>query len=169
MRKRQGFTIVELLVAMALTLFTMAILSQAFVTSLEVFSQLKGIGDMETGLRGATNLLRADLSQPHFEGELRTSGPNFFANPNRTFDPSGKFMISYTREGFFHIRQGLPSIVEAGDVEESSVPVSAKMLNSYRSNSHVLLFTNRLRGNRKQDYALAPVPLGSPLIGNGTN
>src|SRR5207247_7057768 len=97
------------------------------------------------------------------------SDPAYWANPNRTFDAAGNFMISYPREGFFHIRQGAASAVEAGDVEESSIPLANKMLNSFRSNSHVLLFTNRLRGNRQQDYAVAPVPAGSPLLGSGTN
>src|SRR5439155_10425507 len=45
-QKRQGFTLVEMLVAMALTIFIMVIMSEAFVAGLETFRQLKAIGDM---------------------------------------------------------------------------------------------------------------------------
>jgi hypothetical protein len=61
MRQRQGFTIVELLVAMALTLFIMVILSQAFVAGMETFRQLKAVGDMNDRLRTASTFLRSDL------------------------------------------------------------------------------------------------------------
>src|SRR5262245_54057590 len=50
MRRRQGFTLVEMMVALALTVFIMVILSEAFVTGLETFRQLKAIGDMEESL-----------------------------------------------------------------------------------------------------------------------
>ena len=39
-RSRQAFTLVEVLVAMALTMFVMVILSQAFVAGLDTFSVL---------------------------------------------------------------------------------------------------------------------------------
>lgn len=48
---RRGFTLIELLYAMALIVFVMAILSQAFVAGLESFRRLKGIGDLNEGLR----------------------------------------------------------------------------------------------------------------------
>src|SRR5438034_10540819 len=73
MRSRAGFTLVELMVAMALTMFIMVILSQAFVLSLETFAAMKGLGDMQIDLRTATNILRDDLSQDHFEGKRRLS------------------------------------------------------------------------------------------------
>lgn len=60
MRRRQGFTITELLVAMALIVFIMNILSQAFVAGLESFRQLKGIGDLQEDLRMAAIDLRSD-------------------------------------------------------------------------------------------------------------
>lgn len=45
-----GFTLIELMVAMALTLFIMTILSQAFTLAIDTFSALKGIGDMQVNL-----------------------------------------------------------------------------------------------------------------------
>src|SRR5438874_1591336 len=71
----RGFTLVEVMVAMVLTLFIMVILTQAFVISVDTFRSLKGIGDMQEHLRAGANQLRFDLSQNHFEGQRRTSDP----------------------------------------------------------------------------------------------
>src|ERR1700676_542928 len=71
--ERAAFTLVEMMVAMTLTIFVMVILSQCFVQGLETFSGLKAIGDMQEELRTATTLLRADLSLDHFEGKRRLS------------------------------------------------------------------------------------------------
>ena len=68
---RAGFTIVELMVVLALTMFIMVILSQAFASSLDTFTSLKAIGDMQEKLRSATIILRDDLSNDHFEGKRR--------------------------------------------------------------------------------------------------
>src|SRR5882672_9469664 len=134
MRKRQAFTLVEMLVAMALTLFVMAILSQCFVTSLEVFSQLKGIGDMQDGIRVTTNALRADLSLPHFEGGKRMSDGDFWNNPQR-IGFNGLLVDSATREGFFHIRQGGIPGIDAGSKFEGQ---DADALESFRAANHMI-------------------------------
>src|SRR5579885_1394920 len=55
---RLGFTITEMLVATALTLFIMVILSEAFIAAVESFRSLKAIGDLETRLRTVATLLR---------------------------------------------------------------------------------------------------------------
>jgi prepilin-type N-terminal cleavage/methylation domain-containing protein len=60
--KRSGFTLVELLVAMALTLFIMVILSQAFIAGAQTFADLKAVGDMNNKLRVVSSTLRADLA-----------------------------------------------------------------------------------------------------------
>jgi prepilin-type N-terminal cleavage/methylation domain-containing protein len=82
MRTRKGFTLIELMVAMALTLFIMVILTQAFVLSIDAFRGLKGIGDMQANLRTGANTLRFDLSQAHFEGARR---PNDAGRPGEGF------------------------------------------------------------------------------------
>src|SRR5262245_38483791 len=91
---RSGFTLIEMLVTMALTLFVMVIISQAFATGLETFRQLKGIGDMQERLRTATTLLRSDLAEDHFEGKRRLS--------------DGNIASDLPREGFFFLRMGPP-------------------------------------------------------------
>src|SRR6516162_8020749 len=97
--KRQGFTLVEMLVAMALTLFIMVILSQAFITGLDTFSKLKGIGDMEETLRVAINNLRSDLTLDHFEGKRRLSDPAFL-------------LAGPPQQGFFRVYQATQSWLE---------------------------------------------------------
>ena len=47
---RTGFTMVELMVAMALSLFLMAILSEAFAVSMDTFRGMRAIGDMQDSL-----------------------------------------------------------------------------------------------------------------------
>jgi prepilin-type N-terminal cleavage/methylation domain-containing protein len=81
-RARRGFTITELLVAMALITLIMSILSQAFVEGLESFRQLKGIGDLNERLRTAAIRLRTDAAAGHFgtnrfvQETLRTGAPD---------------------------------------------------------------------------------------------
>src|SRR4051812_15072841 len=63
---RPGFTLVELLVAMALIMFLMAILASAFGVIGKTFSDLKAVGDLNEKLRTASRVLRADLAAVHF-------------------------------------------------------------------------------------------------------
>jgi type II secretory pathway pseudopilin PulG len=145
---RAGFTLIELMVAMALTMFIMIILSQAFATGVDVFSQLKAIGDMEENLRAASTTLRADLAADHFEAKRRLSDPDFYTNR--------------PRQGFFRIAIAGAPIGEGADVYG---------LPSLRSTSCVLHLAVKRRGNQRQDFFSAAVPAGSPLLdpSNKTN
>src|SRR5438445_389340 len=102
MRRRHAFTLVELLVAMALVIFIMAIMTEAFTAGLETFRKLKAIGDMNERMRSATAILRRDLTSYHFEGRRRVSDPNFWN-------------FGAPREGFLKIYQGSPSVLEGRD------------------------------------------------------
>jgi prepilin-type N-terminal cleavage/methylation domain-containing protein len=79
---RRGFTLVELLVAMAAIVFIMSILSEAFVEGLDTLRDLKALGDMQEQLRGAAAPLRSKVLLGHFQTEefiddtLRTGSPN---------------------------------------------------------------------------------------------
>jgi prepilin-type N-terminal cleavage/methylation domain-containing protein len=66
-RIRTGFTITELLVAMALLVFVMAIISESFSAGTANFRNLKAIGDMAERLRTTATALRRDLADTHFE------------------------------------------------------------------------------------------------------
>src|SRR5438045_4919227 len=103
MRRRTGFTIVELLVTMALIVFVLAILATAFSEGMKTFRHLKGIGDMNQRLGTVKVLLRADLEARHFEGERRLSDTDFWTVNRRP-----------PREGFFRVWQGSALSATAG-------------------------------------------------------
>lgn len=65
-RRRSGFTLVELLVAAAVSILLMVILTQAFAAGLEMFRKLRAQGNMQERLRMASITLRDDLTRPHF-------------------------------------------------------------------------------------------------------
>src|SRR5262249_31288127 len=98
-KTRTGFTLIELMVAMALTLFIMVILSQAFVTALETFSGMKAIGDMQQKLRTAEVMLRDDLSQDHLEGKRRLSDQTLVLN-------GPEIVAHHPQAGFFAVLRG---------------------------------------------------------------
>jgi prepilin-type N-terminal cleavage/methylation domain-containing protein len=153
MRKRSGFTLVELMVAMALTIFVMLILSEAFILSIDTFVGLKAIGDMQENLRAASNGLRFDLGQDHLEGKRRFSDPTL--------------QTQLPTSGFLAIYQGippgppltLPSLFEGLDGDNMS---------SARSANNILHFSSRLRGNQQQSFYTAnivnPINLANPNI-----
>ncbi len=157
MRRRQGFTLVELLVSVALIVFIMVILSEAFSASMTAFRLLKGVGDMDARLRTASNLLRNDLTADHFEGKKRLSDPNFWAE-------------GPPREGFFRLfhgsllkqTAGSAYFQECDDGSGDSLPVN-------RAADHVLHFTAKRRGNNRGDFFTGQVPATSPLLGVSTN
>jgi prepilin-type N-terminal cleavage/methylation domain-containing protein len=150
MRRRQAFTLVEMLVAMALILFMMAILSQAFVAATRSFREIKAAGDLAEKLRAVSIQLRRELAADHFEGKKRLSQSSFW--------DSGP-----PRQGFFRIYQGsrprLGGLCTPEGVDAAGVP-------SYRSADHALHFTVKLRGNQEGDFFSAGVPAGSPLLTN---
>jgi type II secretory pathway component PulJ len=66
-RSRNGFTLVELMVAAALTILIMTVISVAFQTGLNTLSHLKSMGDLAERLRIAQDRLRDDLEAEHFD------------------------------------------------------------------------------------------------------
>src|SRR2546426_243739 len=74
-RARAGFTLIELMTAMTLTLVMMLILVQAFTLAMDTFTALKGLGDMQSNLRTASVHIRDDVRNDHFEGSRRLTDP----------------------------------------------------------------------------------------------
>jgi prepilin-type N-terminal cleavage/methylation domain-containing protein len=153
MRRRQGFTLVELLVAMALIIFIMAILSQAFVSATGTFRSLKASGDMAEKLRATTQLLQRDLAADHFEGKKRLSDPNFW-------------LTGPPEQGYFQIYQANTSALEGNDLDG---------IGSYRTTigladtpAHALAFSIKVRGNQMGDF-LSAGGAGGILLGNLPN
>jgi type II secretory pathway pseudopilin PulG len=152
---RPSFTLVELLVAMALIIFIMTILTEAFSAGTGVFRTLKAQGDMTERLRNASNLLVDDLRQPHFDLNQKKLS-NLHTSPANT-----------PLAGYFYIQQ-LPSTLEGNDGN----PIHC----SFRMNpagTPALCFTVRRNGIQPSDYFTARVygqnangalvPTGAPL------
>jgi prepilin-type N-terminal cleavage/methylation domain-containing protein len=146
-RQRAAFTLIEMLVALALVLFIMSILGYAFDAALSTFGKLKATGDLAANLRSATTILQQDLAANHFEASKRLSDADFWTD-------------GPPEAGFFRIWQGSRSgsgvnVYEGNDL--SDVP-------SFRSVDHMLHFTVTHSGNQRQDFLSAVVPPGSPLL-----
>jgi prepilin-type N-terminal cleavage/methylation domain-containing protein len=137
---RRGFTLIEMLVAMALTLFVMVILSQAFATALETFRGLKAIGDMQQSLRIAQTALTADLSADHFETGRKLSDANI--------------VTDRPREGYFFIRQWSAVAALGSNARYQYEGADADGLPSTRSYDQVIAFTVRLRGNTREKFMM---------------
>src|SRR5438309_89982 len=101
MKRRSGFTLVEMMVAMALTLFIMVILSEAFTVGLETFRLLKATGDMQERLRTVSVILRRDLKADHFPPNMPGVSDTFLSGQN-LLDPTW----SPPAQGYFRIWQG---------------------------------------------------------------
>jgi type II secretory pathway pseudopilin PulG len=161
-RRRTGFTLVEMMVAITLTIFIMVILSQAFVTALETFRQLRGLGDMQESLRVASLRLQSDLRADHFEGGRKLSDPEFWVPFTAYGDDtplSNTAPIGAPRMGFFRIVQQSASVSEGSDLDG---------LPSYQAVTHAIHFSIRLRGNHREGFLSAAVPAGSPLLSLNT-
>ena len=143
MRRRRAFTIVELLVAMALIVLIMAILAEAFAAALESFRQLKAIGDMQERMRVATNHLRLDLLGRHFEGDRKLSQ---FGNTARP------------QQGFFRIQQNSPAVLEG--VDDDGLP------STRAAPGCVLHFAVHQIGGSRESYYTARIP--PPVAPNST-
>jgi len=147
MKRRTGFTIVELLVSLALIVLIMAVMSEAFVSGLDSVSHLKATGDMQERLRVGAAPLRHDLLARHFESEEKVS--------NITQMPSGGF-FRIVQNGYFADSVNDPTRWEG--VDGDYIP-------SYRSAGCQLHFTVRntvTNSSRREDFYSARVPSGSP-------
>jgi prepilin-type N-terminal cleavage/methylation domain-containing protein len=134
MRRRHGFSLVELLVAMALVIFIMTIISEAFVAGLESVRLLKAQSDMQANLRVAATALRSDLTDPHFIGY----GPKL-SDQNLSINPPGSW-------GYFRIMQGMPAPLPFspppyGDTYFNESPLDP--LPSFGAVDHVMAFSRQ--------------------------
>ncbi len=185
MRRRQGFTLVEMLVTLALVLFIMVILSEAFSAGLGTFRQLKAIGDMQEKLRSVATILRHDL-QNHYVQNGATPPPAMSSLwlDNTQFGPPAQPPGSTTTFapptlGFFRIEQldGTPPGGTATNYLPTGLPegTDPQGLPSVRSagtstGSHRLYFTIRVplnsNGQRRESYLAGNVPPSPPVGSN---
>ena len=159
-RRRSGFTLVEVLVSMALILFIMSILAGAFGAASQAVSDLKAAGDLAEKLRSATNVIKHDLGQDHFtdsnQGSAHLSDPTFWSRLDPGKNPTGPV-------GFFRIYE------TAKDIQETAITTGLPALDldnipSFVQTTAALHFTIAQHGTRRSDFLSAVVAAGSPLL-----
>jgi type II secretory pathway pseudopilin PulG len=174
---RPGFTLVELMVAMALSILIMAILAGAFQVGLDTMSQLKSVAGLSGQLRTAEAVLLRDLGAPHLEDE--------WAKPVLVSDAKVQATAwtgANQKRGFFMVRQISPLKQEFNSAlatPQYIAPASSPNdypfvcegydtdgVPSYRATDHVLHMTSRLSGtNIDQVYTgLAPANLANTTM-----
>jgi len=138
---RNGFTLVELMVAMALIILMLSIMSQAFVIATGTMQGLKEVADMQEKIRPAITLLQRDLGANHFEGSKKLSDPEFWDNgPPK----EGYFML--WQDNAFEPASGVEPSGDEGAYNGVSFRRSAAFAN------HMLAFTVKLPGKSPNEY-----------------
>ena len=130
---RNAFTLVELMVAMALIILMLSIMSQAFVIATGTMQGLKEVADMQEKIRPAITLLQRDLGAFHFEGIKKLSDPEFWDN-------------GPPKEGYFMLWQDRANDVAEGATNNVTFSQSAALAN------HMLAFTVKLPGKSPNEF-----------------
>ncbi len=161
-RPRRGFTLVELLVACALTVLIMAVLATAFQTGLSTFSHLKSTVGLSEQLRAAQAIIQRDLEATHLETSdgvaLKVSDPRItsvVAGTAPALAPGAGF------KGYLEVVQG-GNIGTAGFVKEGT----EDGVDSHRATDHAVMFTTQLRGDSPREVfvGLAPSQLNGQSL-----
>jgi hypothetical protein len=149
---RSAFTIVELLVAAALSMVIMLIIGICFQKSIDTFRTLRSVSQLQEKLKSAHLVLKRDLEAEHF-GNTGVPAFNGVKLSQQRLDLTG---WAPPTEGFFCIMQGTTGIVEGNDSD--LVPAT-------RAVTHSLHFTSRLIADpavttvgREEDYFYAFAP-----------
>jgi len=141
---KKAFTLVELMVSMAIIIFMLSIMSQAFVIATTCMSGLKGVGELLDKGRPVLAVLQKDLSAYHFDGYRRLSDDNFW-----DYGPP--------RQGYFQIYEGGTTSYEGTTTDG---------VNYQRSGSaadHRLAFTSRLSGKNPEDFYVTAFEQYNPI------
>ncbi|RLS25180.1 MAG: type II secretion system protein, partial [Planctomycetota bacterium] len=144
--RKNAFTLVELMVAMALIILMLSIMSQAFVIATGTMQGLKEVADMQEKIRPAINLLQRDLGANHFEGSKKLSDPEFWDN-------------GPPKEGYFMLWQDKAYDVAEGATNNVTFGQSAAAAN------HMLAFTAKLPGKSPNDFfeENLALPINAPI------
>jgi prepilin-type N-terminal cleavage/methylation domain-containing protein len=149
---RSGFTLVELMVAMALSLGIMVILTEAFKMSLEFTSHSGSTGRLIAQLDAAEMVLRRDLHADHFLVSADTPGQTGKLIDQR-LDKLTNTLTGWVPPpgGFFQIRS-TPPYFEVNDRDSLAITTAT---------DHALHFTAIYPGGSEDGFFTATVPPGS--------
>ncbi|MFQ3650710.1 MAG: prepilin-type N-terminal cleavage/methylation domain-containing protein [Gemmataceae bacterium] len=160
---RPGFTITELLVALALIVFIMSILATAFSAASKSVSDLKAANELAEKLRGIMTLLRRDLRE-----SVNPAG--HLQNPGRTLGNGDWHPLDTGSEsfrGFFRIQQevAIPRVKDLLEQDWVNTSTGEKQYINVQSSLH---FTTFLSASQMTDTFSAQIPADSPLMTFGS-
>ncbi|HEY2784727.1 MAG TPA: prepilin-type N-terminal cleavage/methylation domain-containing protein [Fimbriiglobus sp.] len=163
--RRRGMTLIELMVAAALSLVIMAVLASAFQTGMDTLSQLKSIGDLQHQLRSSSEKIKADLAAPHFDDPAVANGKlsevRFDQNPS-DFPSSGMFRIvqlgaSYQEVGATTNPKDYSTVASPSGKPSHLFPVSiVNLLSRPNGNANAMQFAMKLDGKTRQKVFTGP-------------
>jgi hypothetical protein len=150
---RRGFTLVELLVACALTVLVMAVMSTAFQVGMATLSHLKSTVGLSEKLRSSEALIRRDLQADHLhDGDgltVQLSNPNLASQPWNAAGAKGYFEVIHGSA------PGSASYVSEGTQDN---------VTSYRATDHALFFTSKLPAQTALTVYTGDVPPGPVTV-----
>jgi len=155
-RTRRGFTLVEVLVAAALAIWGMWLITWLYQQGLESFRQAHAQSELTTQLRMTKTIMQRDLSANHFLSD--DTKPNYgrrLSDQRTDLAPSGYLP---PKAGFF--RAGSPSTT----AEQTDTNGFA----SWLTTNHFLQFTAILPGGSDSQVFSATIPAGSQNTYFGT-
>lgn len=121
--RRSAFTIVELLVSLALVIFIMSLVSTVFVLATKSFRDLKAVGDLSEQLRSAGQLIRQMLKADHFENSMKLSDTNFWIPQNSSGQIPEPWNSNQERnDTLFTWRQGFLRLDQSNPIETIGEP-----------------------------------------------
>lgn len=148
-KTRAGYTLVEMLVAAAVAIGLMVIITGAFSHGLSTFSKLKAQGTLMERMRATSSVVREDLTTIHF---LRGTATEYLAEEQ-------PHTVGFTPppNGYFRIWQGaMPNNAFNNPFEfEGSDPEG---INYCRATTHMLSFTARSRGTTPDEMFMVQEP-----------
>ncbi len=144
-RRRGGFTLVELMVAAAVSVVIMAVMAGAFQSGTDTMRYMRSVGGMQDQLRAATEMIRHDLQADHFvarDGDVGASGQKIsgaklsgqWLTDSKWKPPAG---------GFFRI-QGTGKAMDLNVSDGLTFP-------SQNATDHLIHFTSVLAGDKPQN------------------
>jgi type II secretory pathway pseudopilin PulG len=176
-------TLVELLVAAALSLVIMAILASTFATGTDTLRQLKSAGDMQRYLRAAGEKIKADLAAPHFDDPTVLGGKlsNVRFDLNMAACPAGGVVRVVERGSAYQEFLQDPNAIQyfpskVGDYTTIASPAPKPVQITFASpiygvqtyqarpngNAHALQLSVKLDGKTRQTIFSAPRPVTVP-------
>ena len=153
---RPGFTLVEIMVAAALSVVIMTIIATAFQTGLEATSQMKSIGAIASQLRQSDGIMRSDLRAVHLWDE--NASP---AAAVQVSGLSGAWGTVSTEHGFLRLQGTAPTGANVEGTVNGADPGSA------RATDHWMHFTVHLSGASPDSAFASAAP--NEAVGDSEN